>query len=870
MGRLLSFMVLKIIANKFAAKWLRGLGLSTLWLGLMLAGARLHAANSAEDKVFGRVREVFYKYQAWDKAETEAASFIKSYPTSEHFAEVIIIEGQALFMEHKYTNTINLLSDPQIQGQIAKVGDQAAFWTAKAQYSLTNYHDAVETFARLVKDYTNSTRRLDAAVEEADARSKLGDWKSVIEKLGQRDGAFQQMAVTNLTDQRVVRGFFILTEAELAQKDYAAAERSLQSLTAQKLGPEQEWGRQYLLCRILAGRDAEKAWQSSSNLMEAAAGRPDLLAEGVLLQGGILEQLDRLPEAIQIYQTNLDGDLPVWRKQQALLKIVTLSLRLDQTAAAAQKLEDFLAKHPEQKDSDLELLALGELRLKEATTPGGGTNSLAQAHAAFEKLINTYTNSELLGKAQLDLGWCLWTERNIPESETAFSNAVQRLPDLSAASLMKLADALHQTNDIPAAVTNQTHIGGQHEDKAVAIFKLGDALFQQKKYAAAVTNYQRIIDQYGSLTAVKNGLFEQALYQIERASVAETNLPAATSAMSKILEWFPNGMLGAPSMLLVGQALNRDGGPAAARKVFSDFIARFPSQPLLPEVKLAIARTYEKETNWPAAIAQYDSWVAAYTNSSVIPRAEFSRALVNYEAGNETNAMRLFTNFVERFQTNQLATNEDLAASAQYWVGDYYWRRENFIDAELNYQKVYQKWPGSSLTYQAYMMAGRAAMERASPAQAISYFTNLNVYLSVSNSSCPSGPRVAGAVCAGRRQHCTALGHQSKQSIRTRSPSFPESRLDTPTAGLRRWRGDDGAIVIIKSHPVTVKREPTTINRRLRVIRRRLIRIWRTWQRAAWLSAGLPKLWKGGGDWSQPSVRACGSPVPETGIGMCS
>ncbi len=729
-------MVLRIIANNFTANGLRGLWLSALWLGLMLAGVHLQAAGTAEDKAYERVSKDFSKLQAWDRAEAESANFRKNYPTSEHLADVALIEAQALFKQQKYTNMLELLSTPQIQA-VKGVADQFTYWMAEAQYYLTNYHDAAETFARLVKDYPASTRRLDAAVEEADARVQMADWPHVIEKLGPADGVFQQMARTNLTDPRVVRGYFILTEAELAQKDYAAAERSLQSLAAQKLGPEQEWGRQYLLCRILVGRDAEKAWQSSANLLEAAAGRPDFQAEGVLLQGGILEQLDRLPEAIQIYQTNLDGDLPVWRKQQALLKIVTLSLRLGQTTAAAQKLEDFLAKHPEQKGSDLELLALGELRLKEAMTPGGATNSLQQAQAAFEKLIDTYTNSELLGKAQLNLGWCLWAEGKIPESETAFSNAVERMPNLSATALMKLADTLHQTNDIAGAVTNQPYLGGQYEDKAVAIFKLGDALFQQKKYAAAVTNYQRIIDQYGSLTAVRNELFEQALYQIARASVAQTNLPAATDAMNKILKWFPNSALGAPGMLLVGQALNREGGPVGARQVFSDFIARFPAQPLLPEVKLAIARTYEKETNWPAAIAQYDAWVAAYTNSSVLPRAEFSRAWVNYESGNETNALMLFTNFVARFHTNQIATNEDLAASAQYWVGDFYWRRENYIDAELNYQKVYQKWPGSRLTCQAYMMAGRAAMERASPAQAISYFTNLTAYLSVSNSTCP-------------------------------------------------------------------------------------------------------------------------------------
>ncbi|HZQ46939.1 MAG TPA: tetratricopeptide repeat protein, partial [Verrucomicrobiae bacterium] len=141
--------------------------------------------------------------------------------------------------------------------------------------------------------------------------------------------------------------------------------------------------------------------------------------------------------------------------------------------------------------------------------------------------------------------------------------------------------------------------------------------------------------------------------------------------------------------------------------------------------------------NWLAAIAQYNAWVATYSNSPGLPRAEFSRAWANYQAGNETNALSLFTNFVARFQTNAYATNDDLVASAQYWVADYYWRQENFLDAELNYQKVFLNWPDSKLIYEAYMMAGRAAMERSSLGPASSYFTNLTAFLSVSNSSCP-------------------------------------------------------------------------------------------------------------------------------------
>jgi TolA-binding protein len=198
--------------------------------------------------------------------------------------------------------------------------------------------------------------------------------------------------------------------------------------------------------------------------------------------------------------------------------------------------------------------------------------------------------------------------------------------------------------------------------------------------------------------------------------------------------------MGQPSMLLAGQGLSAQGRTVDARRVFQDFIVRFPQSPLLPEVKLAIARTFEAEKDWPHAMAEYDGWVAAYTNNPALPRAEFARALVNYQAGRETNAFMLLTNFVAQFPSNELALK------AQYWVGDYYWRQQDFASAEAQYQEVYQnkKWPGSKLQYEALMMAGRAAMLRENYREAIGYFTNL---LKVTN--CPLDLRLQAAFAAG-------------------------------------------------------------------------------------------------------------------------
>jgi tetratricopeptide (TPR) repeat protein len=97
-------------------------------------------------------------------------------------------------------------------------------------------------------------------------------------------------------------------------------------------------------------------------------------------------------------------------------------------------------------------------------------------------------------------------------------------------------------------------------------------------------------------------------------------------------------------------------------------------------------------------------------------------------AGQETNALKQFTDFVAHYHDHELAPR------AQYWIGDYYFRNDNYLEAQKNYQLVRNtNLPPTRLTYQAQIMAGHASCERSSYDQAIQfYFQDL-----VNNTNCP-------------------------------------------------------------------------------------------------------------------------------------
>src|SRR4030095_6701702 len=115
--------------------------------------------------------------------------------------------------------------------------------------------------------------------------------------------------------------------------------------------------------------------------------------------------LGQLEAASQVYTNNLAESVPAPRRTMALLRLIEINLAQDKIAEAAQMLDGFLAKHPEDNASDVALLTLGELALKLHLTPDatnttssvspptGETNRLQLALGHFDRLLATYTNS---------------------------------------------------------------------------------------------------------------------------------------------------------------------------------------------------------------------------------------------------------------------------------------------------------------------------------------------------------------------------------------------------------------------------------------------------------------------------------------------
>jgi len=667
------------------SSWARNL--MWVWLFAAAGTASLFAATTAETKEFTAASQAFND-RFWERADRELGAFLAKYPTSEYRAEAQLFQAEARIKLRNFAGAIDLLEAGRETA--GRFGDEYLFWLAEAQFQSDKLREAADLYARFISEFPNSPRLLDVIVAEAAARSQLKDLARVVELLGKPDGQFQKLAAASPGLTASVRGRFLLAEAEFAQGNRANAAQALEPLVNQPLDPQLAWRRDYLRAQILlAENQPEQALALTTNLASLTPNLPALSAEGNALQARILEQLGQPENALNAWRLNLSAAISAERQREALLHVGDLLIAQDRLVEATQALETLLASGTNATTADVVVLTLGELRLRTAieTNAAASTNLVGAALETFNAGLRDYPSTDLAGKLQLGRGWCLWLLGRTGDSLSAFQAAADALPP--------------------------------SYDAAVARFKLADALAMQKEYPRALTNYNLVAANPAKLEAVQTNLVERALYQVVRMARESGDPTAANAAMAALLEQFPNGFLAERSLMSLGPQTPQDADPVAAREVFVAFTNSSPDSKLLPEVDLAIARTYEQQQDWTNALADYDAWLQRFPEHSARPRAEYYQALATARVGNGAAALNSFTNYISRYPTNEFTP------LALWWIADHYWQLQDYVNAETYYQLLFKNHPGSSLRYEAQLMAGRAAIARQRPEEALVYFTNL-------------------------------------------------------------------------------------------------------------------------------------------------
>lgn len=664
-----------------------------------------------------------------EAVDREAQAFAQRFPAADQLGRVLLLQAQARIRLRRHAAALALLKEHLPQA--GPLADEFAFWTAEVLREQEQFEAAAVAYRQLGTSYPASSRRLPAAYAEAYCRFRQGDTNAAVALLTDPKGMFTTLAQGLPDAEPAWHGWLLLGELKARAGEVQGIEQALAPLTGRTLPPAVAAERQYLLSRakVLAG-DWPAALGMTTNLWAAGTNHlaPDLAASIALQEGEIWERLQQPHQALRAYERALDERSPAASRALVLDRCVDLASRALATKDGVAWMEAFISRRPQEGMLDGVRLALGELRLRsyqevrQRQTSGAATPEtpeqiaalLQQARTQFDTILTNHPQTALLGRVQLNRGWCAWEAgtNELGAALAAFRTAAESIP--------------------------------RSLDQAVARFKWADCQWRLADPRGALSNYWFVATNYLEIPAVSNRLAGQALYQTVRASAQVNDFTTATAAMAQLLKSDPEGHLADRSELMLGQALTRHGQPAAARALYEDFGRRFTNSVLLPDVGLALARTYEQELAWPAAISGYSSWLATFGNqpgisTALVARASFDLARASYQTKPDTNALALLTGF--------LAAYPDSPESplAQYLVGAYYFGQGDYGNAELHFQNralLQTTNPRfGELPWRARLEAGRAAFARQSYRSAREHFDAIitNGPLHVAASTLPPG-----------------------------------------------------------------------------------------------------------------------------------
>lgn len=641
-----------------------------------------------------------------DKNWTTAANWLGRYlnenPEIARRPKVLLMNAQALFMQKKYRECYNLLSNSL--GQAEARSDEFNFWMAECRLRLGNNQAAAELFSQSKKTHKLPSRRAEACISESIVQSNMKHWHQAVEVLSNNGGPFKAYAKSNPKSELSRIGNFVLADAMLnikgMENDAFSIIMSNVNVGQPSLLQERyKILKAYVLSRGTNDSDHQEAIKIIDTQLSKISNplRSELLkirAKIHTKKGNFLEAHKSWSELIHDKATSSS------HRRNAILNKLLLGVaegsgqNVD-LLGSTNGFNNLLLEY----DSPIVQYTLGELFLRQqseidVSLKSGhlNTNALIHAAACFEKVRKSQFDS----LACEGLGWVGWLRNSFK---------------LSAENFLLAAGSPRQRQAYRIKAAEAMVLDGNHVD---AIKHCQESLSASP---AVCTDRTRLLMVY-------------AISNLNAGAIAD-----AIKLAEDVLEEFISPLHRARAQLLLSRAHDDVGNRKRADAILKELNAGTEATSLKAVADLESVRPLLQEGEWGKAIQQYSKWIADHNQTAkpeLIARVEFDLAWLFVRHNEHDKAKVAFKKYIDKYQLRPDA------AHAQMWIADHYFNRGdvvNLANAERAYQKIYSKFTNanSELKYRAKIMAGHSANGLNKADNARTYFM-----LILNDKNCPA------------------------------------------------------------------------------------------------------------------------------------
>lgn len=295
-------------------------------------------------------------------------------------------------------------------------------------------------------------------------------------------------------------------------------------------------------------------------------------------------------------------------------------------------------------------------------------------------------------------------QRRPPEKAIRFySEFIQRYPGHAFAfeAWMQLGELYLETSRVPTAINafeGAMRCSGTDFNRARAEIATGNAHFAQGDFLLAVESFH-------DAAARTPELWLKATYDSALAWLNIGNYDRFLEDYTALSQRYPDTRE-RRNLLLEEGLLQARSGDAHAAATLESFIRDFPDNRRIAEAQLALAELGYARGDMDAA-SQYLK--AAYVSSPSHPSKEQADYLAVFIADSkphrdEEDVLRLSRAFLESYPNSQLRPQVRMK------MGEVYFRREDFANAQTQFETLAQESPSDPLADKALILAGQSSV----------------------------------------------------------------------------------------------------------------------------------------------------------------
>jgi TolA-binding protein len=597
--------------------------------------------------------------------------FLKNYPNSSKAPEVNLLIGQCYFHQNRFLDALAKFEELASTPSAGNVKDAAIYWIGEVHFRGNVFNKAAQYYKMVVDEFPKSSYAAASyyslgwcLFQESKFNEALRYFKIVEEKFPKEPQAQDAS--------------FKIIECLYNLKDYTGLKENVKSYG-------QIYAKDSIRLPYIYFYSAEADYYSNSfteaidgyNKVIANTGDDRLQALSKLGIGWANLKLKKYKEAesafLEVRRDNLEKrSLDVLLLGKAILCFET---------ARISEAKDIYSELLNETSDQLVLIQSYIGKADAFYNLGEYNQAINIYKEAFGKITDeSGLSEEIVDKLHYGLAWAYLKEGEFKEAIDEFQKLVRHTEDkiVKVSALCQIGDTYQDSGDYSNAVETYDSILKDYPDSLYGDYvqyQLGLTLIKLNNYDGAILAFQSLKKNFPA-----SKLLDDASYALGLAYFQREDYAASKDVFERFKEEFKDSSLRSQAVYLLGTSLYNLGKFAEAIEVFKD-----------------IVRTYSQETE-------------------LVQKAEYEIADCFYQMGNEKEAMIRFKLLRSKYPDSKLT------AEVIWWLGEYYYRRNELDLARRYFSSLIQDFPKTNLIASAYYALGSIYQEESKYQEAIDNF----------------------------------------------------------------------------------------------------------------------------------------------------